>query len=86
MAWVVLDDVADRGGEHGDPDGQRGAAVRVGSFEVHQYTMSVPPGKIPKPRNSQPSTFKRIPYFRALPIAGMVCSSPREAAPHLMSG
>src|SRR5256884_1965385 len=31
--------------------------VPVGSLDVYQYTMSVPPKKIPQPRNSQPSTF-----------------------------
>ena len=25
-------------------------------------------------------------YFRALPIAGIVCSIPRDSRPHLMSG
>ena len=62
------------------------AAVPVGSFDVYQYTMSVPPKKVPQPRNSQSSNFVSGPYFRALSIAGIFCSTPRDSRPHLMSG
>ena len=48
VAWVVLDDEADRGGE---PAASASAAVPVGSFDVYRYTMSVPPKKVPHPRN-----------------------------------
>ena len=68
------------------PTASASAVVPVGSCEMYQYTMSVPPKKIPQPRNSQPSTFMLRTYFRALSMAGMVCSSPCEARPHLMSG
>src|SRR5947208_16319187 len=39
------------------PTHSASATVPVGSLDVYQYTMSVPPKKIPQPRNSQPSTF-----------------------------
>lgn len=62
------------------------AAVPVGPFDVYRYTMSVPPKKVPQPRNRQSSDFVRKPYFRALSIVGIFCSTLRDSRPHLMCG